>query len=107
KIHSADMNRESADDPCCCRCRDRQQSVLAPYHAAPELNLRNINPVCSELIEANGCTHYVNNGVNCTHLMKMNLMQGLVMDSCFSFGYMPEYLHRQITDRSRQTAPLN
>lgn len=98
------MNRKTADDPCCCRCRDRQQPVLAPDHTASEFNFRNINPVSADLIEANGCTNYVNNGVNCTHLMKMNLMQGFVMYNCFSFGYMPEYLHRQLSDRSRQTA---
>ncbi len=98
------MNRETTDDPCCCWCRDRQQPVLAPDHTASEFNFRNINPVSADLIEANGCTNYVNNGVNCTHLMKMNLMQGFVMYNCFSFGYMPEYLHRQLSDRSRQTA---
>jgi len=98
------MNRETTDDPCCCWCRDRQQPVLAPDHTASEFNFRNINPVSADLIEANGCTNYVNNGVNCTHLMKMNLMQGFVMYNCFSFGYMSEYLHRQLSDRSRQTA---
>ena len=78
--------------------------MLAPDHTASEFNFRNINPVSADLIEANGCTNYVNNGVNCTHLMKMYFMQGLVMYSCFSFSYMPEYLHRQLSDRCRQTA---
>ena len=67
--------------------------MLAPDHPSAELHCGYINPVNPERVKAYGSACNVNYGVNCTHFVKVYLIQRLVMNLSFCLGNLPENLH--------------
>ena len=74
-----------------CRHRNRENAVLASYCAGSLVKSWNIDFIHSQVVKADCQGNNIHNGVDGSHLMEMDLLNGHIVGLGFSLGNDPEY----------------
>ena len=78
-----------------CRNRNRNHAVLAPDLAVALRQRRYHNLLYSQVVETDCHADDIDNGIDRSHLMKMNLINGKTVGLCFRLCYNQKHVLRQ------------
>ena len=90
----------------CSGSRNRTDSVVDLYEAATGRNCIADHPVNTQQIKRNGHTHDINNRINRTDFMEMNLFDRGTMNASFRFSNRQEHLQSELSLARRQRGCL-
>ena len=103
-VCAAQCDRDIFQDFSCCRCRHGHGAVCATDRAAPKLNSGTKDTVRFQILQADGGTDNIHDGVKCTDFVKMDFINSDAMNFGFSFCDNLKHVHGTVLCGCRQGA---